>query len=202
MKYLYLVPEELRNAKKVSDALADVAQMSKSNTSYLVWNFFIFTIGCIIGFFAESVVDEGLVNAIITFDGVIIGFVITAMLFSGRSQFLSHMNYEQTKIYAARTKYMLMSQINTLFAFLVCLVFSLLSMLAMKNSVMLDKSVLISALAGYFLLGCYRMVLLPFQIYDIHSLALDNLVHDSSLELKAKTKAASEERLKLLSKKV
>jgi hypothetical protein len=200
MKYLYLVPEELRNAKKVSDALADVACMSKSNTSYLAWNFIIFAIGCLGGFFADSVVDDTLINAIITFDGVIIGFVITAMLFSGRSQYLSKMSYEQTKIYSARTKYMLMSQINTLFAFLMCLVFSLLAMLAMKKGTIFDKNILVSVLAGYFVLGCYRMVLLPFQIYDIHSFALDNLVNDSAIELKAKTKADSAERLRLLSK--
>lgn len=200
MKYLYLVPEELRNAKKVSDALADVASMSKNNSSYLVWNFSVFLIGSVFGYWFGSVVDEGLINAIITFDGVIIGFVITAMLFSGRSQYLSSMSYEQTKIYASRTKYMLMSQINTLFSFLVCLVFALLSMLAMKNNGMLDKGVLVSMVMGYFLLGCYRMILLPFQIYDIHSFALDNLVQDSAVALRVKTKAAAEERLKVLSK--
>jgi len=200
MKSLYLIPEELRNAKKVSDALATVASMSKSNLSYLVWNFAVFLIGAILGFFSGKVVDEALLNAIITFDGVIIGFVITAMLFSDRSQYVSKMTYEQTKIYSARTKYMLMSQINTLFSFLVCLVCSLLAMLAMKANVMLDKVILISLVAGYFFLGCYRMLLLPFQIYDIHSFALDNLVEDSAGELRVRAKSATEERLKLLKK--
>lgn len=198
MKYLYLIPEEVRNAKKVSDALAVVASLSKSNRCYLAWNFIIFLVGLGLGFLFCDVVDDGLLNAVITFDGVIIGFVITAMLFSGRSQFLSKMSLEQTKIYSARTKYMLMSQINTLFSFLVCLGFALLSMLSLKRNIMLDRNLLVALVSGYFLLGCYRMMLLPFQIYDIHSLALDNLVHDSEVEVRSRAKAATAERLKIL----
>lgn len=198
MRYLYLIPEELRNAKRVSDSLASVASTSKSNAAYLIWNFLIFLVGTVLGFFSGEFVDNGFLNAIITFDGVIIGFVITAMLFSGRSQFISKMTIEQTKIYSARTKYMLMSQINTLFAFLCCLGFSLLAMLSMKTDLVMDEAVLIAVVAGYFFLGCYRMMLLPFQIYDIHAFALDNLVQDSVDEVRVKTKAATEGRLKML----
>lgn len=200
MRYLYLIPEELRNAKKVNDALATIANTSKSNRAYLLWNFSIFIVGAALGGYFGRFVDDGFLNSIITFDGVIIGFVITAMLFSGRSQFVSKMTLEQTKIYAARTKYMLMSQINTLFSFLCCLGFSLLALLAAKTDLMLDRTILVSMVSGYFILGCYRMMLLPFQIYDIHAFALDNLIHDSAIEARAKTKSATESRLKILGK--
>ena len=200
MKYLYLVPEELRNAKKVNDSLASVATTSKSNRAYLLWNLSIFMVGAGLGGYFSKFVDDGFLNAIITFDGVIIGFVITAMLFSGRSQFVSRMTVEQTKIYSARTKYMLMSQINTLFAFLCCLGFSLLALLAAKTDLMLDRTVLVGMVSGYFVLGCYRMMLLPFQIYDIHAFALDNLVQDSVDDARGAAKSATETRLKMLGK--
>lgn len=197
MKYLYLIPEEVKNASLVSKELAEVSRSGNSNIAFLVWNFLVMALGGLLGFLASEVVDDNLLNAVIAFDGVIMGFVITAMLFSGRSQYLSKMTYEQTVLYAHRTRYMLMSQINTLMAFLMCLLSSVLLMVAMKSG-FLDKTILAVLSASFFLLGCYRVMLLPFQIYDVHSLALDNLVADSNESTANDVKAQTAERLRLL----
>ncbi|MBK5439526.1 hypothetical protein JFV30_22795 [Pseudomonas sp. TH32] len=196
MKYLYLIPEELKNAKLVNDELGDVARASASNVAYLVFNMVILILGGVLGFFCIDKVDDNLLNAVITFSGVIIGFVITAMLFSGRSQYVGKMTYEQTYLYGLKVKYMLMSQMNTLFSFLICLGFSLLSMLAIKMNVFYGKSIPLVMSSGFFVLGCYRMMLLPFQIYDVHSLALDSLLEESRGDVKSAVKSASEARLR------
>lgn len=199
MKYLYLIPEEVRNAKLVSEELGEVARTGSSNAAYLCWNVFVLAIGGLLGFFGSPYVDDNLLNAVIAFDGVIIGFVITAMLFSGRSQYLTKMSYEQTLLYAQKTKYMLMSQINTLFAFLMCLLFCVLTMISIKSG-FLHRGTLTVLSAGFFMLGCYRILLLPFQIYEVHSFALDNLVADSEGESVRTVKNKTEERLRLLKK--
>lgn len=197
MKYLYLIPEEVRNAKLVSDELGEVARTGSSNVAYLFWNVSVMVIGGVLGYFSSSFVDDNLLNAIIAFAGVIIGFVITAMLFSGRSQYLTKMTYEQTILYAHKTKYMLMSQINTLFSFLMCLLFSVLTMISIKSGYLSAQVALIFA-SAFFTLGCYRILLLPFQIYDVHSFALDNLIADSEESTANDVKAKTSERLRLL----
>jgi len=194
MKFSSLLPEELRNAQAVNRELASVARASRSNTIYLAFNSFVFCVGASLTLFGTKFVDEGLLNAVIAFSGVIIGFVITSMLFSGRSQFLGKLTLEQAQRYVLKVKYILMSQMNTLFAFLMCLVFSLLSMLAIKTNLTISKDVAVFFSAGFFFLGCYRMLILPFQIYDIHAFALNNLIEDSAEEVKANIRAASEAR--------
>lgn len=199
MKYLFLLPEELRNAKLIKDELGDVAKSGSSNVVYLCWNFMILAIGGLLGYFGAPFVDDNLLNAIIAFDGVIMGFVITAMLFSGRSQFLTKMSYEQTLLYAHKTRYMLMSQINTLFSFLVCLLFSILTMVSMKmKGGVLNQTSLVVLSSAFFFLGCYRVLLLPFQIYDVHSFALDNLVADSEGKVSTDVKSSTQELLDAL----
>ncbi|WPX21006.1 hypothetical protein RHM58_14760 [Pseudomonas sp. 10S4] len=93
-----------------------------------------------------------------------------------------------------------MSQLNTLFSFLICVIFCLLTMLAIKTKLPLDKDVAVFLSAGFFFLGSYRMLILPFQIYDIHSFALNNLVDDSADEVRAGVRAASEARREKLIK--
>lgn len=203
MKYLYLIPEEVRNAKLVRNELADVAKSGASNGVYLAWNLAVLAFGGVLGYFGSGFVDDNLLNAVIAFDGVIMGFVITAMLFSGRSQFVSKMSYEQTALYAHKTRYMLMSQINTLFAFLMCLLFCVLTMIASKAVIkaVVPESVLIILVvmsSAFFALGCYRILLLPFQIYDVHSFALSNLVADSKEEVSRNVRSKTEDRLRLL----
>ncbi|MBD9613920.1 hypothetical protein IB245_20670 [Pseudomonas sp. PDM02] len=200
MKFSSLLPEELRNAQIVNRELADVARASQSNSVYLAFNLSVFLVGACLSIFGSDFVDEGLLNAIIAFSGLIFGFVITAMLFSGRSQFVGKLTYEQTLLYVLKTKYILMSQINTLFAFLMCLVFCLITMLAIKTKLYLDRDIAIFLASGFFFMGCYRMLILPFQIYDIHSFALNNLIDDSAEEVRSGVRAASEARREKLAK--
>uniref|UniRef100_A0A7C2B9A6 Uncharacterized protein n=1 Tax=Pseudomonas graminis TaxID=158627 RepID=A0A7C2B9A6_9PSED len=197
MRYLYLIPEEVRNAKLIRDELAEVSAAASSNWAYLCWNFLVLILGAGIGLLCAKFVDNDVLNAVIAFDGVIIGFVITAMLFSGRSQFLTKLSYEQVLLYAQKTRYMLLSQMNTLFSFLACLIFSVLSMISLKSGYV-DKQTVVVLAASFFILGCYRIILLPFQIYDIHSFALDNLIADSADSVAGNVKSKTEERLRLL----
>ena len=199
MKFLFLIPEEVRNAKLIKDELGQVAASGSSNCAYLIWHLVILGIGGSLGYFGAPFIDDNLLNAVIAFSGIIMGFVITAMLFSGRSQFLSKMSHEQTMLYAHKTRYMLMSQINTLFSFLMCLLFCILTMISIKvKSGIFSSTTLVALSAAFFGLGCYRILLLPFQIYDVHSFALNNLIADSEEKLKEEVNQTTEELLKAL----
>jgi hypothetical protein len=200
MKFSYLLPEEVRNVQVVNNELADVARSAQSNSVYLIFNSVVFIIGSCLSLFGTDFIDEGLLNAVIAFSGLIFGFVITAMLFSGRGQYLGKLTYEQTLRYVLKVKYILLSQINTLFAFLMCLAFCLLTMVAIKVKTSLDKDAAAFFAAGFFFLGCYRTLILPFQIYDIHSFALNNLIEDSAEEVRAGVRAAGEARREKLAK--
>lgn len=194
MKFSSLLPEELRNVHLVNSELAGVAQASHSNFAYLAFNVTIFLIGAFLSIFLSSLVDEGLLNALISFSGVIMGFVIMSMFVSGRSPFAAKLTYEQTLLYVLKTKYILLSQISTLISLFLCVVFCFLAILSIKTKLPIDKGVVMFFVAGFFFLGCYRMLILPFQIYDIHSFALDNLVSESEDEVRAGVRAASEAR--------
>ncbi|WP_176513486.1 hypothetical protein [Pseudomonas faucium] len=199
MKFLFLIPEEVRNAKLIRDELGEIAASGSNNFAYLLWHLVILGIGGALGYFGAPFVDDNLLNAVIAFSGVIMGFVITAMLFSGRSQFLTKMTHEQTLLYAHKTRYMLMSQINTLFAFLMCLLFCVLTMISLKvKSGFLNSTALVVLSSGFFGLGCYRVLLLPFQIYDVHSFALNNLIADSEEKVVGEVDKKTEELLKAL----
>jgi hypothetical protein len=110
---------------------------------------------------------------------------------------MTKLSYEQVLLYAQKTRYMLLSQMNTLFSFLACLIFSVLSMISLKSGYV-DKQTVVVLAASFFILGCYRIILLPFQIYDIHSFALDNLIADSADSVAGNVKSKTEERLRLL----
>lgn len=199
MTYLYLIPEEVRNAKQISNELKEIANSASSNKAYIGWNFIILAFGCLIGYAGSIFIDDNLLNAVIALSGIIVGFTITSMLFSGRSQHITKLTYEQTALYAHKTRYMLMSQINTLFAFLMCLLFCILSMIALKSGA-LEKSIVTAIASGFLTLGCYRVMLLPFQIYEVHSFALDNLVAEAQKEIEDNLKSKTQERLKIIDK--
>ncbi|KFB16731.1 hypothetical protein C5L41_04410 [Pseudomonas aeruginosa] len=111
------------------------------------------------------------------------------MLFSGRNPAADKLRYEQAKVYALKTKYILLSQTQTLIAFLFCVGFCLLTIMIKNSRVnLLDSLLLFSLAMGYFSLGVYRTIFLPFQIYDVHSFALDSLVLEKEEQAKDKVK--------------
>lgn len=195
MKFSSLIPEEIRNAKLANEDLTRVAAVSTSHRSFLVFNFLVMFVGACSGFFLRGLVDKDILETLITFSGVIVGFVITAMLFSGRSAFAVGLNLQQVKVYRVKTKYMLLSQANTLFAFIFCLAFCVATLFALKLEASMTAGIFTATGFAFLFLGGYRTLLLPYQIYEVHSFSLDNLVDETAESESQVLKAAAEARL-------
>ncbi|EMY8084368.1 hypothetical protein KUT41_27050 [Pseudomonas aeruginosa] len=183
------LPEELINVWLVVREFGTVSREAHNRIFSLLINMVFMLCGCGVGYSLSLSAQDKVLDSIISFCGIIIGFVITAMLFSGRNPAADKLRYEQAKVYALKTKYILLSQTQTLIAFLFCVGFCLLTIMIKNSRVnLLDSLLLFSLAMGYFSLGVYRTIFLPFQIYDVHSFALDSLVLEKEEQAKDKVK--------------
>lgn len=196
MKFSSLLPEEIRNAKLANEDLTRTASISSNHFAFLIFNLITILAGGAVGFLFREAIDQDILETIITFSGVIIGFVITAMLFSGRSAFAVGLNLQQVKIYRIKTKYMLLSQANTLFSFLFCLAFCMATLFAIKLNAQETSHILLATAFAYLFLGGYRTLLLPYQIYEVHCFSLDNLVEETAETERAAFNQDSSERMR------
>ncbi|EME5145231.1 hypothetical protein ACXR8V_17045 [Pseudomonas aeruginosa] len=198
MKFSFLIPEEIKNATLANKDLTSVSEISAGHRAFLLFNSIVMASGASVGFWLGALIDEGILETVITFSGVIIGFVITAMLFSGRSAFAIGLNLQQVKVYRIKTKYMLLSQANTLFSFLFCLGFCIATLFALKLKAESSSLILSSVSFSFLFLGGYRTLLLPYQIYEVHSFSLDNLVDEIADSERGQLRSDGEARLRAL----
>lgn len=180
-----VIPEELHNAALVVREFGEVSKAASNNLYSLLFNAAFLLGGFLCGYFISDAVREKVTDSIVGFCAIVIGFVITAMLFSGRNQSADRLHLDQAKIYAVKTRFILLSQTQTLIAYLFCAGFCVLStMLNGVDQSLLDSPTVFALALGYFLLGVYRTMFLPFQIYDVHSFALDSLLREKEEQAK------------------
>lgn len=113
--------------------------------------------------------------AVLAFGGLLVGFLVTLMLFTGRLHSLDGMKLEVVKGYAARVRYLLASQASSLGS---ALVMSLLSVIAMLlagvEAPQVSTALMSAATFGFFTVCAVRSLLLPMQIYELHQAALND----------------------------
>ena len=184
-----ITPEELQNVALVIGEFAVISRVARNSFFSLVFNMFFWGAGFVVGYVLSKGSQDKILDSMLSFCAIIIGFVITAMLFSGRSQAADKLRLDQVKIYVVKTKYILLSQTQTLVAFLLCVFFCLLAIIV-KNSKLssVDGLVMFSIAMAYFSLGVYRVVFLPFQIYDVHSFSLDSLLIEKDEQTRSEAK--------------
>ena len=114
---------------------------------------------------------------VLAFAAILIGFVVTLMLSTGKVELPSHIQYEEVEKFLERTKYLLYSQAVTLFAAIVlCGVIVVWSLMVAAG---LDSRILVpvGAIAGGFTGICLiRSMLLPLQIWELHRAGFDYLL--------------------------
>lgn len=114
---------------------------------------------------------------LLAFSAILIGFVVTLMLATGRVEISKEVQYEEVVQIVGRTKYLLYSQAVTLFAAIILcglvVIWSL--MVAGKFDVVWVK-IIGSVAAGFTGLCLVRSLLLPLQIWELHSAGLDYLL--------------------------
>ncbi|MBA1277228.1 hypothetical protein [Stutzerimonas stutzeri] len=194
MRSSRLIPEEIQNALETNRELGDIAHQAENHVSFVVLNFLVLALGYTVGLLIHRAVDADVIGSILTFCGVIIGFVITSMLFSGKSEYVERLTLEQTKKYCLKTKYMLLSQSNTLFAYIFCSVFLVVSLILIKLSFDTFAKYTIALSMAYLALGGYRTLVLPYQIYEVHAFALESIASDALDRTSKESTAASSSR--------
>lgn len=194
MKSSRLIPEEIHNALEANRELGDIAHQAENHIAFIVLNFVVMASGYAIGLLIHQAIDADVIGSILTFCGVIIGFVITSMLFSGKSEYVERLTLEQTKKYCLKTKYMLLSQSNTLFAYIFCSIFLVVSLILIKLSLGSYAAYTIALSISYLSLGGYRTLVLPYQIYEVHAFALESIASDARDRAKRESSAASSSR--------
>lgn len=183
------VPEEIVNVVLVLRQFGVVSRAATNHVCSLVLNLVFLVAGGAVGYMLSIDAQDKILDSLLSFCAIVIGFVITAMLFSGRNQSADKLGLEQARVYALKTKYILVSQTQTLIAFLFCVGFSLFAIMCKNSKLSSVDSQLVFALAmGYFSLGVYRTIFLPFQIYDVHSFALESLILEKEEQAKLNVK--------------
>ena len=184
------LPEEIANLVLVIRQFGVVSRAATNHVFSLLLNLVFMLGGGAVGYMLSVQAQDKILDSLLSFCGIIIGFVITAMLFSGRNQSADKLGLEQARVYALKTRYILVSQTQTLIAFLFCVGFCLFAIMAKSSKVSsVDSQIAFAFAMGYFSLGVYRTVFLPFQIYDVHSFALDSLILEKEEQAKINVKS-------------
>lgn len=139
---------------------------------------------------ADSMKDmKDFMAALLALSALVVGFVVTLMLFTGGLSDMSSLSLEQVKGHAIRTKYLLVSQATTLGSALVLGVVSLVWVIfsAVGGSPWVLQ-VIFSVAGGFLFITVLRTVLLPIQIFELHSAALRDKVEAKAKEVADKYK--------------
>jgi hypothetical protein len=147
----------------------------------------IFALGAIPGALASPAVvelSEGALGAIfggvLAFCGLLVGFLVTLMLFTGRLGAVQSLSFEDLRSYGSRLRYLLVSQAVTLAFAMICAVLCISYLIVyFLGAPLLLHSVNLAMLLGFLMLCLARSALLPIQIFELH----DAHLHD---ELSAK----------------
>ncbi len=183
------LPEEVVNVILVVRQFGVVSRAATNHIFSLVLNLVFLLGGASVGYMLSIQAQDKILDSLLSFCAIVIGFVITAMLFSGRNQSADKLALEQARVYALKTRYILVSQTQTLIAFLFCVGFCLFAIMCKSSKLSLaDSQVAFAFAMGYFSLGVYRTIFLPFQIYDVHSFALDSLILEKEEQAKNNVK--------------
>lgn len=180
-----LMPEEWRTAAGTLKAMNQVAgPLGHSYPRSLVAFMLPFALGAVPAWFGMRVlavssetIAMSVMATLLAFGGLLLGFVVTLMLFTGRLENPARLTYEQTEAYAARLKYLLASQAMTLFAALMLAVLAVVWMVMYAAKLPAISLVIVGmALCGFAGVCVVRMFLLPMQIFELHEESLDAAV--------------------------
>lgn len=128
-----------------------------------------------------------LMAAFIAFGGIVAGFVVTLMLFTGRIDNSESMSYEAAKGFSVRLKFLLASQAATLFASLMlCFASSVWIIVRGMNLNHWVIEIFWVFVFGFMMLCLVRMLALPMQIFEMHESWLDALLESKEDEVNKK----------------
>lgn len=124
--------------------------------------------------FSESALGA-IFGGLLAFCGLLVGFLVTLMLFTGRLGTVQTLSVEELRSYGSRLRYLLVSQSVTLaHAMLGAILCIAYLVVYFARAPLLMHSMTLSALCGVLVLCVVRSLLLPIQIFELHDAHLDD----------------------------
>ncbi|UYZ82954.1 hypothetical protein MTZ49_10065 [Entomomonas sp. E2T0] len=173
----YIIPDEIQSAVTSGKTMFNIAK--KTSHFWLKQSIALILpiiIGCVIGWIItynlKSTQYEdinNIISIIITILTVLSGFMVTLMLFTGRTSGAKTLTVDQISLYINKVSYLFFSQTLTLFIHIVCIILCLIWFIFQEtttNPTILNISLI--TCIGFFNLSLLRILILPFQIYEIH----------------------------------
>jgi len=178
-------PDEWLAAFEASSNLKKTAK----KTPHAVFKLFIgvlfpFLGGSIAAFFLQLRVSENFVVGAITTIGILLGFSMSLMLFTGRGSGAESLNYDEAKVYRDKIIYLLWSQSLTLISYTMTLALGIILLLIGVDKVSLAETIALSMFIGALILCFVRTAMLPYQLIDMHTFNLKMLVETKQKQLK------------------
>jgi len=128
-------------------------------------------------------VSADFIQGVLTVVGVLAGFVVTLMLFTGGTSGTEILNHDEARRYASKTYYLLFSQTVTLASYLICLILASTWLFMNKGSTYGTAYLYVAPfLFGSIALAVVRTVLLPAQIFERHHFAIESMVETKASE--------------------
>lgn len=126
-----------------------------------------------------AALSEGALAAIfggfLAFSGLLAGFLVTLMLFTGRLGATDGLDIEALRNYGSRLRYLLVSQAVTLVcAMSVAMLAIFYLIISFGSAPLLVHSTTLALLGGCLVQCVARSLLLPVQIFELHDAHLDD----------------------------
>lgn len=177
-KYI-LIPDDWLSAARAAHDMGRVVRNTSYATTRRVIGFGLpMLIGVVIGIIFHAKISSNISESVLTLSGVLAGFVVTQMLFTGRVAGAELLGFEDVKEYAEKIIYLLWSQVLTLMVYLATALVALGHMTVDDKTPEVIGLMLSALLIGFLSVAIIRTVLLPYQIYEIHRFSLNALIHE------------------------
>jgi hypothetical protein len=142
-----------------------------------------FAAGASVQLISKVSVSVDFVQGVLTVVGVLAGFVVTLMLFTGGTSGTEKLNHDQTRRYASKTYYLLFSQTVTLACYLASLVLGSAWLFTNTGATHGTAHAYVAPfLCGSVGLALARTILLPAQIFERHHFAIETTVEMKATE--------------------
>ena len=175
-----MLPHDWKSAWITFSALhADVRDHGDKISSFLLSLLLPFAVGAGISLYLlpDALADvpndkEAIVSVasgILAFTGILVGFLVTLILFTGRLSYPENTKIEELQFYVDRTRYLLYSQTVTLFAAILTTALVIVWCVLVAGEANKITLIIIGhAIGGFTCVSLIRTLLLPLQIYEMH----------------------------------
>ncbi len=180
------VPDEWQTIPELARQIsAIVGQTSHAKFKQIVGFLAPFLVGASLAYIStplDLAAGAVVVRGALTLSGVLAGFMVTLMLFTGRAEKTDSLSLEAAQEYRGKVFYLLWSQTQTLVLSVITAMLALLWLFVAGTKVNFLIDGVTVALFGFLCVSFLRVFLLPFQIFDMHKFALDRMVDEKRLE--------------------